>query len=263
MDIQVGARLVRDIREEVIGLLFNRYVFRTHQEIVRLNPRLQGRPRSVFSEWAWVVYAVTNAVGVRRLASQAYEDGDVNLVRLLDTFIREPGQLWESFQRHYPEDVARVRAKISGEAGQLPPDWESLACRRLLGEDRRVVMNAAEKVGRFASKRAAHSVPDAEAHTTFSDLDDAIDSLNQTTEKYTLLLIAERRQSLEGLHRAAQPTVYGTLVQMERNLDLLEEMKGRKLPKGWDSIFLEPWATPEILASPLGETKPPRSASGD
>jgi hypothetical protein len=32
------ARLLRDIREEVIGLLFNRHVFRTHQEIVRLNP---------------------------------------------------------------------------------------------------------------------------------------------------------------------------------------------------------------------------------
>ena len=47
---QVTAKLLHDIREEVIGLLFNRYVFRTHQEIVRLNRRLQGRPRSIFSE---------------------------------------------------------------------------------------------------------------------------------------------------------------------------------------------------------------------
>ena len=56
---QVTVKLLRDIREEVIGLLFNRYVFRTHQEIVRLNPRLQGRPRSIFSEWAQINYAVT------------------------------------------------------------------------------------------------------------------------------------------------------------------------------------------------------------
>ena len=42
------AQLLRDIREEVIGLLFNRYVFRTHQEIVRLNPKLQGDPRGIF-----------------------------------------------------------------------------------------------------------------------------------------------------------------------------------------------------------------------
>jgi hypothetical protein len=46
-----AAELLRNIREEVIGLLFNRHVFRTHQEIVRRNPRLQGRPRSIFPEW--------------------------------------------------------------------------------------------------------------------------------------------------------------------------------------------------------------------
>jgi hypothetical protein len=45
---------------------------------------------------------------------------------------------------------------------------------------------------------------------------------------------------------------------MEKNVDLLEEMKRRKLPKGWDSIFLEPWATPEVIARPLGKTPPPR-----
>ena len=44
MNAQDPADLLRNIREEVVGLLFNRYVFRTHQEIVRLNPTLQGRP---------------------------------------------------------------------------------------------------------------------------------------------------------------------------------------------------------------------------
>ncbi len=246
MDIQLRAKLVRDIREEAIQLLFNRYVFRTHQEIVRLNPRLQGRPRSIFSEWGWIVYAVTNAVGVRRLASQAYQSGDVNLVRLLDSFIREPGRLWESFQRHYPQDGDRARAEIFTKAGQLPPDWETAACRRLLGEDRKATISAAEKANQFASKRAAHTVPDVEVHTTFSDLDDAIDVVKETTEKYTLLLAAEDHLSL-----------------VQNNLNLLEEMKRRKLPHGWDSIFLEPWATPEIIARPLGESLPPRSASGD
>lgn len=263
MDAQLRARLVREIREEVIGLLFNRYVFRTHQEIVRLNPRLQGRPRSIFSEWAWVLYAVTNAVGVRRLASETYQDSDVSLVRLLDTFIREPGGLWESFQRHCPQDATRARAEVLSKAGQLPPDWESLACKRLLGEERKAVISAAEKANRFASKRAAHSVPEVEVHTTFSDLDDALDVVRKITEKYTLLVGAEGRQSLEQLQRAGAPTVYPMLVRMETSIDLLEEMKRRKLPDGWDSIFLEPWATPETIARPLGETKPPRSASGD
>jgi hypothetical protein len=50
---------------------------------------------------------------------------------------------------------------------------------------------------------------------------------------------------------------------MDKTIDLLEEMKRRKLPEGWDAIFLEPWATPEIIGLPLGGTEPPRSASGD
>src|ERR1700758_1998527 len=91
------AALIRNIQEEVIGLLFNRYVFRIHQEIVRLNPKLQGRPHSIFSEWAQVVYAQAAAAGVRRLAGQNSEQRDVNLVRLLDALIRDPTGLWESF----------------------------------------------------------------------------------------------------------------------------------------------------------------------
>jgi hypothetical protein len=257
------AMLVRDIREEVIGLLFNRYVFRTHQEIVRLNPRLRDRPRSIFGEWGWVVYAVTNVVGVRRLASGTYMDGDINLVRLLDMFIREPGGLWESFRHYYPQDATRAHAEILRKGQQLPPDWESLASKRLLGEDRKVVINAAEKASQFASKRAAHSAPKVEVHTTFSDLDNAIDVVKKITEKYTLIVGGVRRQSVDELHRAGASTVNPMLVQMDKTIDLLEEMKRRKLPEGWDAIFLEPWATPEIIGLPLGETEAPRSASGD
>jgi|SRR5215472_401835 len=261
MDIQSTARLVREIREEVIGLLFNRYVFRTHQEIVRANSRLQGRPPSIFSEWCWINYGVTNAIGVRRLASSTYEDSDVNLVKLLDALIREPGRLWESFQRRYPDDAIRVRTEMLKHSAQLPPDWETSACRRLLGEDRKAVINAADETNRFASKRAAHSVPDVEVHTTFSDLDDSIEVLKRITEKYTLLALEERRLALEGLHPSEKPAIDAETAQIEKNIDLLEEMKRRKLPNGWDSIFLEPWATPEVIARPLGETPPPRSAS--
>jgi hypothetical protein len=258
MPAQLTAKLLRDIREEVIGLLFNRYIFRTHQEIVRLNPRLQSRPRSIFSEWAQINYAVTNAVGVRRLASESYQDSDVNLVRLLDMLIRHPGGLWDCFLRHFPDDAARARAEILKKEGQLPYGWGVLACKRLVGEDRRAVISTADKANRFASKRAAHSVPDVAVSTTFSDLDDAVDTVKELTEKYTLLVCSERRQDLELLHRAGASTAYELLIQMEKNLDLLEEMKRRKLPKGWDSIFLEPWATPEVIARPLGETAPPR-----
>src|SRR5690348_2220369 len=136
MSAQDPAKLLADIREEVIGLLFNRHVFRTHQEIVRLNPRLQGDPRITFARWAQVVYAQAGAVAVRRLAGQDPEQGDVNLVGLLEMLIRDPSGLWESFVGHHPDDAARVREILAKERW-LRPGWENSACKRLLGEDRK------------------------------------------------------------------------------------------------------------------------------
>lgn len=203
-----AAKLLRDIREEVIGLLFNRYVFRTHQEIVRQNPRLQGRPRSIFAEWGWIVYAVANAIGVRRVASSTHEDSDVNLVRLLNMLIRNPAGLRPCFEECYPDDAASARAALQAKTGNLESGWEVDAGKRLLGEDRKRLINAAEKVSWFASKRAAHSAPDAEVRTKFSDLDQAIDMLVQLSEKYTRLILVGQRRALEPLHRAGQPTMY-------------------------------------------------------
>src|SRR6202521_2257331 len=125
-----AAKLLRDIREEVIGLLFNRYVFRTHQEIVRQNPRLQGRPRSIFAEWGWIVYAVANAIGVRRVASSSHEGSDVNLVRLLNMLIRNPLGLWPCFEECYPHDAAGARDAIQAKPGNLDSGPEVDACKR-------------------------------------------------------------------------------------------------------------------------------------
>lgn len=262
MSAQDPAKLRADIREEVIGLLFNGHVFRTHQEIVRLNPRLQGDQAITFARWAQVVYAQAGAVGVRRLAGQDPEEGDVNLVGLLEMLIRNPSGLWDCFVRHYPEDAARVREILEKE-GPLRHGWEISACKRLLGEDRKAVISLAQKAVQFASKRVAHSVPDAPVSTTFFDLDDAIDTVRRITEKYTRVLFEKKLQELEPLHRAGKSTMYTYVLQLSEHIDLLEEMKRRKLPKGWDSIFLEAWATREVIERPLGETSPPRQrASG-
>lgn len=118
MNAQDPADLLRNVREEVIGLLFNRHVFRTHQEIVRANPKLQGRPRSIFSEWAQVVYAQAAAAGVRRLAGQDPEEGDVNLVGFLELLIRDPKGLWDCFLgEHNRTTVVSQRVFISVENG--------------------------------------------------------------------------------------------------------------------------------------------------
>src|SRR5258708_14985959 len=160
MSVQLAAQLLRDIREQVIGLLFNRYVFRTHQELVRFNPRLQGDPRGIFCTWAQVVYVQANAAGVRRLASATHKAGDVNLVRLLEMLIHAPGGLWRCFERHFPGDAARVRAEIPETQGALPNGWEIVACKRLLSEARQALTFPAENANQFASTSVWHSVPD-------------------------------------------------------------------------------------------------------
>jgi hypothetical protein len=174
-------------------------------------------------------------------------------------FIRDPLWLWACFECHYANDACAARAETLKATGRLEPGWEILASRRLIGHDRKDLINAAEKASRFASKRAAHSVPDAPVSVRFADLDEAIDTLKKITEKYVLLFCSARQEALEPAHRAGAPTIHAWLDQV-KNRDLLEQMKRCKLPEGWDSIFLEAWATKETLSLPLGEMEPPRQA---
>jgi hypothetical protein len=186
-----------------------------------------------------------------------YQNGDVNLVRLLDMLIRDPLWLWTSFKRLRPDEAAGAQARALKEARGPKPGWEIFAAKRLIGQGRTELIKTSEKASRFAGKRAAHSVPDAAASATFSDLDGAIDTLKKITEKYTLLVCSAKQKLLEPAHRWGAPTVYALLDRVKA-LDLLEEMKRDKLPKGRDSVFLEAWATEEILSLPLGEMEPPR-----
>ncbi len=121
---------------------------------------------------------------------------------------------------------------MATESSGLAEDWNSKGVRRLVGRDRSSLINAAEKANQFASKRVAHNNPSAEVRTKFRDLDQAIDTVKELAEKYFLLIYEERG-------------------------DLLRVMVERKLPKGWDAIFLEPWTTEDVLAEKLGEMEPP------
>jgi len=222
---------LREILREAMGLLCNRYIFRAHQEIVRRNSNLQGSPRGRFSDWIQTIYATANAVAVRRLAGD-YESNDVNLRKLLDAIIREPKFLWTRFERFFPDDAGVARVAVAGVSGRPKDGWQSEAVRRLVGQDRTLLINAAQKANEFASKRAAHNNTAAQVRTKFRDLDQAIDSIKDLAEKYFLLIYEERR-------------------------DLLQETVSRKIPKGWDAIFLEPWTSEDVLAEKLGELEPP------
>jgi hypothetical protein len=203
------------------------------QEIIRRNGRLQGLPRGKFSDWSQVLYAVATSVHIRRLANESYQRQDISLTKILDDAIRDPRDLWRCFDKHFPLEAERAML-AARRRGTAPLEVE--ACRRLLGYERTLLLRQCEKAIEFASRRVAHSNPSVEVRTKFRDLDQAVDAIRLITEKITLLLY-------------------------DRPHDLFEEMMSRKISPGWDAIFLEPWATREMLALPLGEMEPPRHSS--
>lgn len=152
------------LREQVLTLLFMRHVFRTHQEIVRLNPDLQGRARGLFSDWVQLVYNTSAPIVVRRIAGESPKSGDVSLIAVFDELLRDP----------------------RGLCGQSEP--ERSAFRRSISVNRKAVINASKKANHFANKRVAHHVPGEIVKTTFRDLDEAIESVRAMTEKYMRLV---------------------------------------------------------------------------
>jgi hypothetical protein len=116
-------------------------------------------------------------------------------------------------------------------------DLQIEACRRLLGQDRALLLRGCRNAIEFASKKAAHSNASAQVRTKFRDLDQAIDAIRQVTEKLIFLLY-------------------------DKPHDLFAEMLRRKVPPGWDKIFIEPWAQRETLDLLLGEIEPPGGPTG-
>ncbi len=226
-------KLLWKVHEETLQLLFNRYVFRTLQEIVRANEGLQGPTRGKFSAWSQVVYGVTNGIAVRRLGSDKCGRDDVSLTRFIDLVIRYADLFWENMHNFYPAEADRA-LDVTRRSGKTGRAAELEACRRLLQHDRDLLVRTARRIVDFADKRLAHHNPMVIKQATFRQLDTAIDAIKMLTEKCERLIYREE-------------------------LDLLARMRDSRLPNGWDEIFLEPWATREVLAQdpPLGERKPP------
>ncbi len=222
------ARLLKGIHEEVNSLLLSQYVFRTVQEIIRHNTRLHKYP-GLFVRWTCTVYGATTTIAVRRLAGPSYDKHDVSLVRLLDLMMRDAGELWNHFDRYFRPDLLTAHSKAAMRASNDDKQCRIEACNRLIGVDRKRLLDAAKKAVHFANKRVAHKNQTVTVHTNFNDLDEAIETVKTLTEKYLLLAY-------------------------EKKHDLLREINPHSK---WDKIFLEPWATPDILALGLGEKPPP------
>ena len=144
-------------------------------------------------------------------------------------------ELYERLEYHFPDDLNDHRHNSSKQKDN-DRQGEIDVCKRLIGEDRKILLKATEKAIHFASKRVAHHNTGVPVRTTFADLDHAIDTLKTLAEKYVSLIFDEKK-------------------------DLYQEMIQTKLRKDWDTIFLEPWATREMLTLRLGEMVPPDKLS--
>ena len=247
-----SAKLIREVREQIVQLRLNRYIFRYHQEVIRRNPTLWDRPFHVFGNWARTVYVAAAVSAVRRLASGSSEEGDVSLVRLINGMIASPDGLWPSLERVFPSETTAARNEISVKSGSLGEDWETEAARRVLTSQRAAVIRASDAVNRFASKRIAHLVPDASVGTTFDELDSATETVTKVAENCT------RVYFLSKLDRIPAAGYEAMMLEREAARNLDAEMKTR-LPLGWERVFVIAWANEETISQPLGDLEPPRS----
>jgi hypothetical protein len=249
-------KLVREIREQLVELARIRCIFRTHQEIIRLNPKLWQSPLHVFGGWALTVYAAAAATAVRRLAGESPEQDDVSLVVLFNQWTTNPDGLWAYLEKCFPTEAAETKAAVAEKRGRLSDGWQSEATRRILMSHRKRVIGVAGRVNHFVNKRIAHAVPDAVVKTQYRDLDDAIDELMAIAEKFTFFQCAIRADQ--------GPLLSGEAEILERlgKRTIDAEMK-LGMPKGWEAVFLTPWATEEIIALPLCDMKPPLQNSSD
>jgi hypothetical protein len=249
-------KLVKELREQIVQLRLNRYIFRTHQEIIRLNSILWDRPNHMFGNWARTVYVSAATSAVRRLASGSSEEGDVSLVRLIDRLRVSPDRLWSCLERVFPNETFDARSEVAAKPGSLGEGWEIEATRRVLMRQRASVIGTSDAVNRFASKRIAHHVPDDPVATTFDELDSAIESITDIGERCT------RAYLLFRLDQVAVGSYLAKMLEREAARNLDAEMKTR-LPLGWERVFLIPWASEETISHSLGDRKPPESVDSD
>jgi hypothetical protein len=200
------ANSLRRISADVRDTLTRRLIFREVQEIQSRNPRLQKLP-AVFSRWMAANYIAAASLAVRRQIVR--DTKSICFDQLLEEFGRY--QLLfsrENFRSYYTRpDLARLADRMFDKFAGPGSDHLS---REVIKADRAKLRKATEKAERFATKALAHLDKVPPGPTTFTDVDSALDTLEQLVEKYLQLFGAS----------------------------------GKLLPAivvDWKGVFMEPW----------------------
>lgn len=196
------------IREEVMGLVRNKYIFWKLGDIVKNNPEIQ-KPNS-FYKFAGDTYFAYAVMGIRRQTKPNKDS--ISFVGLLEEIVEMPCVLSrEGFVALYEED-ARFEARhdfaqfAQKDAEYVDPDMVQQDLHKLqeLGDP---VENLADRQIAHYDKRPAKNIP------SFGELDACIDFLAELTEKYWLLFKAE----------------------------VLVDLLVMPIVDNWEEVFRQPW----------------------
>jgi hypothetical protein len=204
---------------DVRWLLVQRYVFREVRSLVERNPRIQ-RPSVFYSVWG-STFARSALVGLRR---QVDEDHRVaSLARLLQEIRRAPHVISRDrfVSLYILKDDGHRDFDILTEEGAREVDPHRVQ------DDLSRLRRSTAGLERFATQRVAHFDLEASPRIpTYAELDAALDLLEELSNRYRGLLLAEAG--------SLTPTI---------NYD-------------WKAIFREPWIIPPTELGPPGSDAP-------
>jgi len=208
------------IWEEVAKLFFLNHIFWEVQDIIRDNPKLQGKP-NYFYDWLGDVFVYSTAMCVRRQVDIRRDS--LSFLKLLRELSRDPMTIKrQSFIRRttFQHSVLAVLPARRQQAEQifdeLVGEGSNHLERRLISRDIEELITRSRQFEEFANRyvahRALHEMPSDKP--TFADLDSYVDFIVQLLEKYYLLITGGRMQELD---------------------------RGESFQAGWKDIFTMPW----------------------
>lgn len=184
---------------DLADMLAKREMFWELQEVAKENPKVLS-PGSFF-DWMCKNYVISQTVAIRSFMDQSKDSH--SLWRMLFEILERPGVInritHARMYRNTPLGEELGHMSFNASVGRGKNELGRLAIR----SDMCRLENASERVRRFVNKRVAHRTSPGEIRRLpkFSELDKALDILDEIYCKYNLLL---RAHGLSTCHATRQ-----------------------------------------------------------
>ena len=215
---------IAEVRQELHELFANRRRFRDVTSMFENNPELKQVGGQVY-DWLLRMWVNDAAVSVRREVDD--DSNTVTLGKLLDEMAQRPTILT---RRRYLKDVLhsdQLREFLDdtfhayGIISPTADPMEDYLDPAYIKADRKALDKGTEPIVEYVNRVIAHRTPDYTTKATYKDLNKAIDSFEQTFQKYFAIIDGRGLGKLE-------PTVIGD----------------------WTVPFQIPWVVPAVGDEP-------------